>query len=92
MRWLSRLQQLISGADSNTATRVEQSESARTMVRSVEITIDTDEAILYQATDGSFPVAASAEHRQNANGQAPNAPVSVQRSTSGGESNAESQD
>jgi hypothetical protein len=92
MRWLSRLQQLISGADFNTAARLKQSEYSRTTVRSVEITIETDEAILYQATDGSFPVAASAEHRQNANGQAPNAPVTVQRSTSEGESNAESQD
>jgi hypothetical protein len=92
MRWLSRLQHLIYGADSNTATRVEQSEYARTTVRSVEITIDTEEAILYQAIDGSFSVAASAEHRQDANGQAPNSPVTVQSSTSGGEFNAESQD
>jgi hypothetical protein len=58
----------------------------------VEITIDTDEAIIYHATAGSFSAAASAEHRQEMNGQAPNSPVTVQSSTSGGEFNAESHD
>jgi len=40
-----RLRRLISGAHSSTGARVEQSEYSRRTVRSVEVTVETDEVI-----------------------------------------------
>jgi len=92
MRWLSRLKRLISGADSNTATRAEQSEYARTTVRSVEITIDTDEAIAYQRVAANFSAAPPAKRAQNQSDQAASEPFAVKPRTVGGETNDHSED
>ncbi len=70
MRWLSRLQQLISGADSNTATRVEQSEYSRRTVRSVEVTVETDEVILQQTGGVGLSDSAPAEREPETSSQA----------------------
>src|SRR5712692_5814849 len=45
LRWLKRILGPISDANSRTGSRVEQSETSRTAVRSVEITVETDEMI-----------------------------------------------
>ncbi len=45
LRWLKRILGAISDANSKTGLRVEQSETSRTAIRSVEITVETDEMI-----------------------------------------------
>ena len=67
MRWVKKLRRLISGADSNTGERAGQSEYSRKTVRSVEITVETDEIILWQTTNTGFSDATPAERRQDTN-------------------------
>lgn len=46
MSWVKKLQQLISGANSKTGMRSEQSEWSRDSKKSVEVTVETDEVFL----------------------------------------------
>ena len=45
MKWVKKLNQLISGANSRTGMGAEQSQWSRTTVKSVEITVETDEMV-----------------------------------------------
>jgi hypothetical protein len=49
--WFKRLQRRFHGANSKTVSPAEQSEWTRTVIRSVEVTIDTEEFTLYETTN-----------------------------------------
>ena len=51
MKLIKKLKQLLSGANSRTEARTEQSEWARKTMRSVEVTVETDEAAFYHGAD-----------------------------------------
>ena len=61
LRWLKRVLGLPSDADSKTGSRVEQSETSRTTVRSVEITVETDEMIHLEKVTRTSSATALAE-------------------------------
>jgi len=61
LRWLKRILGPISDANSRTGSRVEQSENARTTVRSVEITVETDEMVHLEKVTRTSSTTALAE-------------------------------
>src|SRR5712692_2981333 len=61
LRWLKRILGPISDANSRTGSRVEQSETSRTTVRSVEITVETDEMIQLEKVTSTSSAGAVAE-------------------------------
>jgi hypothetical protein len=65
--WFKKLQQLISGANSKTGMRLEQSEWTRASTKSVEVTVETDEIIVYQPAHTSHSNLASMALNQKAN-------------------------
>jgi hypothetical protein len=61
LRWLKRVLGLIPDANSKTGMRAEQSEWSRKTTTSVEVTVETDEAILFRAADRQSSEVGSAE-------------------------------
>ncbi len=68
MKLIKKFKQLLSGANSKTEARLEQSEMARKRTRSFEITVETDEVVLEQTANVAFTDAApSVESMAQAN-------------------------
>jgi hypothetical protein len=60
MNWFKRLQQRISGHNSKTGAALKQSEWSRTSIRSVEVTVETDEVFLVERISAPRPEQVSA--------------------------------
>jgi hypothetical protein len=59
MSWFKKLSQLISGPNSKTVMRVEQSDWSRESTMSVEVTVETDVIVLRRVSDASSRLAGS---------------------------------
>ena len=70
MKLIKKLKQMLSGANSKSETRTEQSERARKTARSVEITIETDEVVLHHTTLAVSPEKTVNQSKERVDGQA----------------------